>query len=61
LIRYVPHIKDEKENIKKIIIGVPQYFREKINFDKPNTIEETIGKARHCYEQSKHKSEPHKD
>jgi hypothetical protein len=33
----------------------------RIEFDKPKTLEDTIQKAKCCYDQSKHKKEPSKD
>ena len=42
LIRYVPYIKDEKVNMQRFISGLPQYFRDKIEFDEPKTLEDTI-------------------
>jgi hypothetical protein len=32
-----------------------------MDFDKPNTLEDTINKERYCYDKFKHKEEPHKD
>jgi hypothetical protein len=42
LMRYVPYIKDEKVNMQRFISGLPQYFRDKIEFDEPKTLEDTI-------------------
>jgi hypothetical protein len=60
-IRYVPYIKDEKVKIQRFISGLPQSFQDIIEFDEPKTLEDTIWKARYCYEQFKNKVEPHKD
>jgi hypothetical protein len=59
--RYVPYIKDEKTKIQRFISGLPQSFRDLIEFDEPRTLEDTIIKARYCYEQFKRKTKPHKD
>jgi hypothetical protein len=40
---------------------LPQPYRDKIEFDEPKTLEDTIQKERYCYEQFKNKTEPHKD
>jgi hypothetical protein len=61
LIRYVPYIKDEKVKMQRFISGLPQSFQDKIEFDEPNTLEDTIRKARYCYEKFKNKIEPHED
>jgi hypothetical protein len=39
LMRYVPYIKDEKLNMKRFISGLPQSYRDIIQFDEPNTLE----------------------
>jgi hypothetical protein len=61
LMRYVAYIKDEKTKIQRFISGLPQSFRDRIDFDEPKTLEDTIRKARYCYEHFKHEAEPHKD
>ena len=61
LMRYVPYIKDEKVKMKWFISGMPRSFRDKIEFDEPNTLEDIIRKARYCYEQFKNKTELHED
>ena len=43
------------------ISGLPQSFRDIIEFDEPKTLEDTIWKARYCYEKFKNKTEPHED
>jgi hypothetical protein len=50
LIRYVPYIKDEKVNTQRFISRLPQSFCDKIEFDEPKTLQDTIRKARYCYE-----------
>jgi hypothetical protein len=57
----VPYIKDEKVKMQRFISGLPQPFQNKIEFDEPKTLEDTIQKARYCYEQFKKKAEPHED
>eukprot|EP00253_Pinus_taeda_P026409 PITA_26409 len=61
LLRYVPYLKEEKEKIHRFIIGFPVSFKDKIVFDEPRSLEESIRKMKHYYEQSKHKSESKKD
>ena len=48
LIRYVPYIKDEKLKVQQFISGLPQSYWNKIEFDEPRTLEDTIWKARYC-------------
>jgi hypothetical protein len=50
LIRYVPYIKDEKVKMQRFIIGLPQSFRDRIEFNEMKTLEDTIWKVRYFYE-----------
>jgi hypothetical protein len=50
LIRYVPYIKYEKVKVQRYISGLPQSYQDKIEFYKPNTLEDIIWKERYCYE-----------
>jgi hypothetical protein len=61
LLRYVPYLKDEKERIQHFLSGLPQSYQDRIEFDKPKTLEDTIQKAKCCYDESKHKHESPKD
>jgi hypothetical protein len=61
LLRYVPYLKDEKVRVQHFLSGFPQSYQDRIEFDKPKTLEDTIQKAKCCYDQSKHKQEPSKD
>jgi hypothetical protein len=61
LLRYVPYIKDEKVKMQRFISGLPQTYWDRIEFEGPNTLEETIQKARYFYEQFGSKTEPHED
>jgi hypothetical protein len=61
LLRYVPYLKDEKERVQCFLSGFPQSYQDIIEFDKPKTLEDTIRKAKCCYDQSRHKPEPSKD
>jgi hypothetical protein len=61
LLRYVPYLKDEKAKVQRFLSGLLQSYQDKIEFDKPKTLEDTIRKAKCCYDQSRHKPEPYKD
>jgi hypothetical protein len=52
---------DEKARIQRFLSGLPQSYQDRIAFDKPNTLEETIWKVKCCYDQSKHKHESSKN
>jgi hypothetical protein len=61
LLRYVPHIKDEKVKMQRFISGLPRTYRDRIEFDEPKTLEKTIRKTRYCYEQFGNKTWPRED
>jgi hypothetical protein len=46
--------------MQQFISGLPQAYRDRIEFDGPRTLEEAIWKARYCYEQMESKTRPHK-
>ena len=60
LLGYVRYIKDEKVKIQHFQSGLPQYYKDRIGFYEPRTLEEAIRKPKHCYEQSKGKPDYHK-
>jgi hypothetical protein len=51
LLKYVPFIKDEAVKIQRYLSGLPPSMSEKIQYDDPKTMEETIRKAKCLYEQ----------
>jgi hypothetical protein len=54
LIRYAPYIKDGKVKMQQFI-SVTQSVWDIIEFDEPNTLEDTIWKVRYYYDQFKNK------
>jgi hypothetical protein len=46
LMRYVPYLKDEKVRIQCFLCGLPQSYQDRIEFDEPKTLEDTIRKAK---------------
>jgi hypothetical protein len=46
--------------MQRFISGLPQTYQDRIEFDEPKTLEETIQKARYCYEQFGSKTRDHK-
>ena len=60
LLRYVRYIKDEKVKVQHFMSGLPQSYKDKIEFYEPGTLEEAIRKAKYFYEQSKGKPNYHK-
>ena len=60
LLRYVRYIKYEKVKVQLFLSGLHQYYKDRIEFYKPRTLEEVIRKAKYCYEQSKGKLDYHK-
>ena len=53
-------IRDEKLKIQHFLTGLPQSYKDRIDFYEPITLEEEIRKAKYCYEQSKGKPDYHK-
>jgi hypothetical protein len=47
--------------MQRFISGLPQTYWDKIEFDEPKTLEETIQKARYFYEQFGSNTRPHED
>ena len=60
LLRYRPYLKVEKAEIQRFIGRLSIAFRDRIEFDEPKLLEEAIRKIKHCYEQSKCRSETKK-
>ena len=60
LLRYVRYIKGEKVKIQRFLSGLPKFYKDRIEFYEPRTLEEAIRKAKYCYEQSKGKLDYHK-
>jgi hypothetical protein len=53
LLKYVDFIKNEKVKTQSFLSGLPSFYSEKIQYDNPKTLEETIRRERRLYEQSK--------
>ena len=60
LLRYIRYIKDEKVKIQHFLSGLPQYYKDRIEFYEPRTLEEAIRKANYLYEKRKGKPDYHK-
>ena len=60
LLGYVRYIKDEKVKIQRFLSGLPQYYKDIIEFYEPRTLEEVIRKAKYFYEKRKGKLDYHK-
>jgi hypothetical protein len=53
LLKYVSFIKDETVKIQRYLSGFPSFISEKIQYDDPNTLEETIRQGKFLYDQQK--------
>ena len=60
LLRYFRYIKNEKVKIQHFLSGLPQSYKDMIEFYEPKNLKEAIRKAKYCYEQSKVKPDYHK-
>ena len=55
LLRYVRYIKYDKIKIQCFFSGLPQSYKDQIEFYEPRTLEEAIRKDKYFYEQRKRK------
>jgi hypothetical protein len=53
LLKYVLFIKDETIKIQRYLSGLPPSIGDKIQYDDPKTMEETIGREKCLYEQQR--------
>jgi hypothetical protein len=53
LLKYVSFIKDETIKIQSYLSGLPSFISDKIQYDDPKTLEETIRRAKCPYDQQK--------
>jgi hypothetical protein len=53
LLKYVSFIKDETVKIQRYLSGFPSFISDKIQYDEPKTLEETISQAKCLYDQQK--------
>lgn len=57
LLRYIPYLVDENPKIQIFLSCLPVVFKDRIEYNNPKTLEETMMKANFCYDQSKNKRE----
>jgi hypothetical protein len=60
LLKYVKFISAEKVKIQRFLSGIPAFYKEKIKYDEPNTMNEVIKKAKYMYEQGQGRESLHK-
>jgi hypothetical protein len=53
LLSYVEFIKDLKFKIHSFLSGVSSFYKDKIKFDEPRTLEEAIRKVKYWFERNK--------
>jgi hypothetical protein len=56
LLKYVSFIKDEQVKIHRYLSGMPSFISDKIQYDDPKTLEETIRRDKFIYDQ--HRGRP---
>jgi hypothetical protein len=56
LLRYVSFIKDDKVKIQKFLSRLSSFYRDKIQFDEPRNLEESIRKTKYLYEKNREKT-----
>lgn len=50
LLRNVPYLKDEKAKVLRFVSGFTLTCSDHIEYDERRSLEEVIGKLKHCYE-----------
>ena len=60
LLRYVRYIKYEKVKVQQFLSGLPQSYKDRIEFCEPRTLEKAIRKDKYCYEKRKRKPDYYK-
>jgi hypothetical protein len=55
LLKYVPFIKDRIVKIQRYLSGLPSSISDKIQYDDPKTMEETLRREKCLYDQQKEK------
>jgi hypothetical protein len=55
LLKYVLFIKDETVKIQRYLSGLPSSISDKIQYDDPKTMQETIRRAKFLYEKQSEK------
>jgi hypothetical protein len=53
LLKYVAFIKDAKLKIQRYLSGIPSFISDKIQYDDPKTLTETIRSTKCTYDQQK--------
>jgi hypothetical protein len=53
LLKYVGFIKDEKVKVQRFLSGLPSFYKYKIQYDEPKTLNKTIRKGKYMYEKCK--------
>jgi hypothetical protein len=53
LLKYVYFIKNETVKIQRYLSELPAFISDKIQYDDPKTLEETIRRAKCIYDQQK--------
>jgi hypothetical protein len=56
MLKYVSFIQEESVKIQRYLSGLPSFVSDKIQYDDPKTLEETIRIAKFLYDQ--HKGRP---
>jgi hypothetical protein len=56
LLKYVAFIKDEKVKIQRCLSGLSSFISDKIQYDNPKTLKETIRSTKCLYDQKRGRS-----
>ena len=51
--RYVSYLKEEKMKVQRFISCSPQFYKHKLEYDNPMTLDESIRREKMCYQNLK--------
>jgi hypothetical protein len=56
LLKYVSFIKDDTVKLQRYLSGLPPFISDKIQYDDPKTLEETLRKDKFLYDQHRERT-----
>ena len=51
--KYVPYLKEDKAKFQRFISCLPQFYKDKLEYDNPKIMDEAIRREKLCYSQMK--------
>ena len=57
LLWFMPYIKEEKVKVQRFLSWLPQSYKDRIEFNNQNTLDEVLRKSILCFEQYKQRND----